>query len=262
MNSNADIPLRRFKTLLVVDLEATCWADGRGPREDMETIEFGAVLVRMSDLQPIDGRSWFVKPKLHPVLSEFCTQLTSITQDQVDNAQPFERVCELIAEWLELHRERLGWGSWGNYDMHQLRRDALRIGIDSPLASYPHVNLKDAFTRRHHISRTKRPGMRKALEMCGLSIEGAHHRGIDDARNISRMLPWIVDPTKRIRYDECQPIFSLAIRALGSEKAAKTWLRTPAKLFGGKRPCDAMKSPAGDREVRTLLERLAEVGDE
>lgn len=24
-------PLRRFKTLLVVDLEATCWAEGSGP---------------------------------------------------------------------------------------------------------------------------------------------------------------------------------------------------------------------------------------
>ncbi len=262
MSKGVEIPLRRFKTLLVVDLEATCWAEGRGPREDMETIEFGAVLVRMSDLQPIDERSWFIKAKLHPVLSEFCTQLTSITQDQVGAGLPFDRLCDLVAEWLEPHRERLAWGSWGNYDRHQLQKDATRLDLQSPLASYPHVNLKDSFTRRHHISRTKRPGMQQALQMCGLSIEGAHHRGIDDARNIARLLPWIVDPTKRIRYDESQPIFSLAIRAFGSEKAAKTWLRTPARVFGGKRPCDAMKSPAGDREVRTLLERLAEVGDE
>lgn len=66
MNNEIEIPLRRFKTLLVVDLEATCWGDALYGREDMETIEFGAVLVRMSDLQPIDERSWFVRPKLHP----------------------------------------------------------------------------------------------------------------------------------------------------------------------------------------------------
>lgn len=96
MNQQIEIPLRRFKMLLVVDLEATCWDDAQHGREDMEMIEFGAVLVRMSDLQPIDERSWFIKPKLHPVLSEFCTELTSITQAQVDAGLPFEEVCELL----------------------------------------------------------------------------------------------------------------------------------------------------------------------
>ncbi len=192
MTQESEIPLRRFKTLLVVDLEATCWGEGRGPREEMETIEFGAVLVRMSDLRPIDERSWFIKPKLHPVLSEFCTELTSITQDQVDNADSFEKVCELIAEWLEPHRERLGWGSWGNYDKHQLQKDAARLGMRSPLEPYHHRNLKAAFSKQHELGKW-RPGMRAALELCGLAIEGAHHRGIDDARNIARMLPFILD---------------------------------------------------------------------
>lgn len=122
MNNEIEIPLRRFKTLLVVDLEATCWADGRGPREDMETIEFGAVLVRMQDLKPVDARSWFIKPKLHPQLSEFCTELTSITQSQVGGGLSFEAMSAEVAIWLEPHRERLGWGSWGNYDMHHLQR--------------------------------------------------------------------------------------------------------------------------------------------
>ena len=99
-----------------------------------------------------------------------------------------------------------------------------------------------------------------ALQMCGLPIEGTHHRGIDDARNIARMLPWIVDPKKTIHYDEPLPIFSLAIRALGSEKAAKSWLRTPAEALGWKPPCDTMKSSAGEREVRGLFQRLTDVG--
>ncbi len=38
----------------------------------------------------------------------------------------------------------------------------------------------------------KKQGMAEALKLCGLKLEGAHHRGIDDARNIARMLPWIV----------------------------------------------------------------------
>jgi len=38
----------------------------------------------------------------------------------------------------------------------------------------------------------KKQGMAGALKLCGLPLEGTHHRGIDDARNIARMLPWIV----------------------------------------------------------------------
>lgn len=193
MSKEIEIPLRRFKTLLVVDLEATCWGDALHPREDMETIEFGGVLVRMADLQPIDERSWFVKPKLYPLLSDYCTKLTSITQSQVDAGLPFEEASAQITAWLEPHCQRLGWGSWGNYDRHQLQKDARRLGIASPLEPYPHTNLKNAFAKRHQLGKP-RPGMQRALELCGLEIEGAHHRGIDDARNIARMLPWILDP--------------------------------------------------------------------
>lgn len=192
MNNKIETPLRRFKMLLVVDLEATCWGDALHPREDMETIEFGAVLVRMSDLKPIDERCWFIKPQLHPKLSDYCTGLTSVTQGQVDAGLAFEEVSVQISAWLELYREGLGWGSWGNFDKHQLQKDARRCAIQSPLEPYTHTNLKNAFAHHHQLGKP-RPGMERALELCGMSVEGAHHRGIDDARNIARMLPWFVD---------------------------------------------------------------------
>lgn len=196
MNKETEIPLRRFKTLLVVDLEATCWGDALHGREDMETIEFGGVLVRMSDLQPIDERSWFIWPRVHPVLSDYCTNLTSITQSQVDAGLPFEEVCQLIAAWLEPYREHLGWGSWGNFDKHQLEKDGRRLGLPSPLAAFPHTNLKDVFSKKHQAGKP-RPGMRRALELCSLSIDGTHHRGIDDARNIVRIVPYILESRLR-----------------------------------------------------------------
>lgn len=198
MNNEIEIPLRRFKTLLVVDLEATCWADGRGPREEMETIEFGGVLVRMADLKPIDERSWFLKPQLNPELSEFCIQLTSITQADVDGGISFEKLCLEVQAWLAPHVERLGWGSWGGYDQRQLQRDAARLDLVSPLDAYPHVNLKKRFRERHKLPKPP-PGMRRALELCGLAVKGTHHRGIDDARNIARMLPWLLDPKLKIK---------------------------------------------------------------
>jgi inhibitor of KinA sporulation pathway (predicted exonuclease) len=80
-----------------------------------------------------------------------------------------------------------------SYDKQQLQKDAERLGLLSPLDAYMHTNLKKAFAQRHRLGKPW-PGMRRAIELCGLSIEGAYHRGIDDARNIARMLPWLLDP--------------------------------------------------------------------
>lgn len=37
----------------------------------------------------------------------------------------------------------------------------------------------------------KKPGLDQAVKLAGLQFTGTHHRGIDDARNIARLLPYI-----------------------------------------------------------------------
>ncbi len=53
-----------------------------------------------------------------------------------------------------------------------------------------HLNLKNVFSAAQ--GRRTRYGMAKALHLCGLDLVGAHHRALDDAKNIARLLPWIV----------------------------------------------------------------------
>ncbi|VXD16618.1 Exonuclease RNase T and DNA polymerase III (fragment) [Planktothrix paucivesiculata PCC 9631] len=59
-----------------------------------------------------------------------------------------------------------------------------------PIA-YPHINLKQLFSRTQGLP--KRYGMAQALQLAGIPLEGTHHRGIDDARNIAKLLPFILD---------------------------------------------------------------------
>ncbi len=40
--------------------------------------------------------------------------------------------------------------------------------------------------------RRKRYGMAKALHLCGLPLVGAHHRALDDGKNIAQLLSRIV----------------------------------------------------------------------
>jgi inhibitor of KinA sporulation pathway (predicted exonuclease) len=62
--------------------------------------------------------------------------------------------------------------------------DCQRHGLPFPPLLEQHINLKQAFAEWKHI---KPCGMKAALAMLNLPLEGQHHRGIDDARNIARI---------------------------------------------------------------------------
>ena len=86
------------------------------------------------------------------------------------------------------------FGSWGDFDRKQFQQDSNFHRVPFPIA-YPHVNLKQLFSEKQGLR--KRYGMAKALQMVGLPLEGTHHRGIDDTRNIAKLLPYILEQ-KRI----------------------------------------------------------------
>lgn len=174
---------------LVIDVEATCDEDHRIPREQTEIIEVGAVLCDGATLAPIAQFQTFVKPFRHPRLTPFCTRLTSIKQSDVDTAPGFAAAMGGLATFLT-ERGALGqftFCSWGDYDRQQFTRDERRVGIRAPLGS-AHINLKEAFRRRS--GDNDKLGCGQALRRVGLRFDGTAHRGIDDARNIARLLPY------------------------------------------------------------------------
>lgn len=75
----AATPTRKpLKYLLILDFEATCGE--RFNKREQEIIEFPTLLY---DLQKNEVQAQFheyVKPVAHPTLTEFCTNLTGITQ--------------------------------------------------------------------------------------------------------------------------------------------------------------------------------------
>lgn len=74
--------------------------------------------------------------------------------------------------------------SWGAYDRNQFRRDGEFHQIAYPFDS-GHLNLKEEVNRM--LSR-KPMGIGEALRRLGMNFEGSPHRGLDDARNIARIV--------------------------------------------------------------------------
>jgi len=179
----------KVRYYLVVDLEATTSDDRSLPPDEMETIEIGAVIVSAATLEPVDEFQSFVRPVRHPKLLPFCTQLTTIEQAMVDGAPLFPEAFAALQAKLA-GRYPVIFGSWGRWDRKQFQRDCTHHRAPFHLA--PHWNVKLGFSQAQRLP--KKLGMAQALAHCGLSLDGTHHRGIDDARNIARMLPWIVGP--------------------------------------------------------------------
>lgn len=181
------LDLNVFTRYIVVDVEATCWAED-APAQS-EVIEIGAVAVEVGT-GPLDEFQTFVRPRLQPTLSDFCTQLTTIRQADVDSAPAFPEAYGNFRLWADAFSPFI-LTSWGNYDHKQLKRDCDLHSI--PYTIHSHVNLKAAFAA---IMGCKKCGMSKALRKLGIPLQGTHHRGVDDARNIARILEYLLEATR------------------------------------------------------------------
>lgn len=179
---------------LVIDLEATCDEERRIRSRHMEIIEIGSVLVEAETLLPVAEHQTFVKPVRHPVLTDFCTKLTTITQADVANAPGFPRALASLARFID-GRDVL-FCSWGDYDRRQFEQDAKFHNVALPFGE-EHLNVKKQFSAQ--LGEETRYGMATALKRVGLPLQGTHHRGIDDARNIARLLPWALGRERVIR---------------------------------------------------------------
>lgn len=176
------------KYLLIMDLEATCCDEGTVPNTESEIIEIGAVIVQMDNKQTVDAFTQFIKPSRHPALTSFCTKLTTITQTDVDKSPSFEGAMAILKDWLQPYQNDYVMCSWGNYDKNHIISDCKYFGVTNPLNG-SHINLKTAFAKKQGV---KRCGLRIALEKVGLGFQGQHHRGIDDTRNIVKLLDFCI----------------------------------------------------------------------
>lgn len=169
---------------LIIDLEATCADDKSISSREMEIIEIGAVLLNSQTLNVESEYQTFIKPILHPSLTEFCRSLTSISQENVDSAPLFPDALKQFQSWLYPFSSYL-FCSWGNYDRNQIQQDCKLYNLGYPFPG-GHMNLKQEFSTVMGLK--KKQGMAGALYHLGLELEGTHHRGIDDARNIARIV--------------------------------------------------------------------------
>jgi len=166
----------------VVDLEATCWRGHPPTGQAQEIIEIGICTVDLLERTRSAPKAYLVRPERSSV-SAFCTELTSITPEMVEDSPTFAEVCEQIR--LEYSTDSRPWFSWGDYDRTMLEAQSAVLGLQNPFGAN-HTNLKHVFSAWKGTRR--RYGMTEAVKLLGIALEGTHHRGVDDAWNTAAIL--------------------------------------------------------------------------
>lgn len=205
-------PTTPYKYLCVLDFEATCdgrfGADGRPDRSfksevEHEIIEFPSVLL---ELDPVthnykykcEYRN-FCLPLEVPKLTYFCSRLTGITQHDVDGGLDFPDVLVGHYTWLQSHvgdMSNVAIVTCGFWDLGtMLPAECKRWAVLPPTTYTRFINIKNVFFDKcgSKLGMDRPKGMAGMLKVAGIPLEGRHHSGIDDCKNIAKLVQYVVE---------------------------------------------------------------------
>ena len=174
--------------IIVIDVEATCWEEVPPAGMESDIIEIGICLLNVKNGDITDNRGILVKPE-RSIISPFCTGLTTITPEMVaKDGISFNEACSILRK--EYLSQKRVWASFGAYDLKQFQRQCSAMGIGFPFGP-SHINVKTLFALKNKLGHEE--GMAGALKMLQIPLKGTHHRGVDDAFNIAKILNWILN---------------------------------------------------------------------
>jgi len=190
--------------LCVLDFEATCH-EGEN-RNTQEIIEFPSILYKYTtiddykSIEYVSEFSKYVRPVLETELSAFCTELTGITQERVKHAEPIESVYAQHYKWIldnvpQADLNRLYFCTCGHWDLKTMLPLEIKnknLPVYDVYKQY--INIKKDFERKYNFNATKKAHcLREMLEQCGLTLDGRLHSGIDDTRNIAKLMIYMLE---------------------------------------------------------------------
>lgn len=175
----------KYDKIIVIDVESTCWRENTS-KQINEIIEIGICPIETKSGKVLEPESIIVKPT-YSTVSEFCTELTTLTQEDVDNGISFSDACSILIN--KYDTKRYVWSSYGYFDRNQFDIQCERENVQYPF-SYAHINIKILFALVNSLRR--QVGMTEALKILDIPLKGIHHRGGDDAQNIAQIFSRIL----------------------------------------------------------------------
>jgi inhibitor of KinA sporulation pathway (predicted exonuclease) len=184
-----------FKTITVIDLEATCWDDDEYQKKHSEIIEIGLAVINIKEEQIKQVKSIYVIPEklinerksgvsTYKAISDYCINLTGITESKL--LKQGKTLKAASAEIMKHYPYSKTWMSWGYYDKSFLEKECIRKHVTFPFSKYTHMNASLLYSL---INKNKKgTGLKKAMDKLGIPFDGKQHSGKDDAYNTAKVI--------------------------------------------------------------------------
>jgi inhibitor of KinA sporulation pathway (predicted exonuclease) len=179
---------KEYDYILVLDFEAQC--QNGADLECQEIIEFPVLIIDVKQQKLLENFfHYYIRPVKMPVLTEFCKELIGIEQDWVDKGILLEEALVLFDKFLEENKllsSSFIIATCGDWDISTcLRKEC----------TYKEIELKDYLCKWINVKKLyesfynePKGGMKEMLEKMNLTLDGRHHSGIDDSRNIAKIV--------------------------------------------------------------------------
>jgi len=180
-----DLP-RRF---VLFDLECTTWEGAAAggwsrPGEHREIIQIGATLTENGQFTPLLTLNGLVKPKINPVLSDYCINLTGITQEKIDQeGVDFPRFLQMFFGWcaeFDLYCFDSKVDGSRLFDRDVLIENCELFGIGFPFWKNQFHNINEIFAQYGYM--VKQSGA--APEVFGIEITARPHDALNDVNGL------------------------------------------------------------------------------
>jgi len=182
------MPTRYTDYIVVVDLECLCWRDDDRRKSFPEIIEIGVCKLDTLTCKVQDKTSYLVKPRMG-IVSDFCTELTTITQRQLekDGIAFADAVSRISKKFAPRNRQ---WASYGEFDKIRFAEQCQFFQWYNPFSNM-HRNVKDEYQIIRNW--TKGKSLKDVCEELSIEIDGTLHRGNDDAVLVAKVLGKMIE---------------------------------------------------------------------
>lgn len=187
--SNSTINIQKYNYFLVLDFEATCL---NGKRiHPQEIIEFPVLKVSGITFEVESIFHQYVEPQVHKELSPFCTELTGIIQEMVNGQPNINETLERFDNWMKneglLESDvKSIFVTCGDWDLKtMLPHQSAYFGFIYPDYFKHWINIKVPFSESLGFYPK---GIMHMVSKLNLEHEGRLHSGIDDCKNIAKIL--------------------------------------------------------------------------
>ena len=167
-----------------------------------EIIQIGALNLD-ANLQTISTFDSLIKPTIYKTIHPFVENLTKITNDKVASAKDFVHVYEDFLKFIG--NDEFILCVWGSADIKELVRNIKFYNLSASY-DYKYIDIQKYLSKYLKAPEKSRIGLRNAIELLNIPIEGEFHDAYNDAYYTAEVFKIIHDDTiKPIIYTPAPP---------------------------------------------------------